>query len=165
MLDGESLGWERKRDIRVSRGDNSCGYRNECATRWLPNPDPANTSQIHYARAEVHELLNQTFVDVLRAKGVKDFKVALQVLLNAALPLVSLLFADLLAVLMLHVFVIESIFRIPGIGRLTLLAIDSRDLPVIMGITMVIVVVGIFGNLLQDLLAFVLDPRIRSGDE
>jgi peptide/nickel transport system permease protein len=122
-------------------------------------------NQIHYARAEVHEHLNATFVDVLRAKGVSKLRVAAHVLRNAALPLFSLFFADLLAVLMLHVFVIESIFRIPGIGRLTLLAIDTRDLPVIMGITMVIVFVGIFGNLLQDLLAFVLDPRIRTGSE
>lgn len=122
-------------------------------------------NQIHYARAEVHEHLNATFVDVLRAKGVSKLRVARHVLRNAALPLFSLLFADLLAVLMLHVFVIESVFGIPGIGRLTLLAIDTRDLPVIMGITMVVVFVGIFGNLLQDLLSFVLDPRIRSGSE
>lgn len=121
-------------------------------------------NQIHYARAEVHEHLNETFVDVLRAKGVSKLTVARHVLRNAALPLFSLLFADLLAVLMLHVFVIEVVFGLPGIGTLTLLAIEARDLPLIMGVTMVVVFVGIFGNLLQDLLAFVLDPRVRAGD-
>ena len=119
-------------------------------------------NQIHYSRAEVHEHLKANFVDVLRAKGVSKLQVARHVLRNAALPLFSLFFADLLAVLMLHVFVIETIFGISGIGRLTLLAVEARDLPLIMGVTMVVVFVGIFGNLLQDLLSFVLDPRIRT---
>lgn len=122
-------------------------------------------NQIHYARAEVHEHLNENFVEVLRAKGVSKFRVARHVLRNAALPLFSLFFADLLAVLMLHIFVLESIFQISGLGRLTLLAVDTRDMPLVLGVTMVVVIVGIAGNLLQDLLSFVLDPRIRSGTE
>ena len=122
-------------------------------------------NQIHYARAEIHEHLKANFVDVLRAKGVTDLRVARHVLRNAALPLFSVLFADLLAVLMLHVFVIETVFGIPGLGRLTLLAVDTRDLPLVMGVTMVVVFVGIFGTLLQDLLSFVLDPRVRTDSE
>lgn len=122
-------------------------------------------NHVHYARAEIHEHRNANFVEVLRAKGVTNYRVARHVLRNAALPLFSLVFADLLAVLMLHVFVIETIFSISGIGRLTLLAVGTRDMPVILGVTMVVVFVGIAGNLLQDLLAVFLDPRVKSGSD
>ncbi|MFB6153962.1 MAG: ABC transporter permease [Halodesulfurarchaeum sp.] len=121
-------------------------------------------NQIHYARAEIHEHLNERFVEVLRAKGLSNRRVAWQVLRNAAMPLTSVVFADLLAVLVLHVFVIEKIFSIPGLGRLLFLAVDTRDLPLITGVMMVVVFVGIFGTLLQDVVALLLDPRVRDSN-
>lgn len=120
-------------------------------------------NHVHYARAEVHEHLNANFVDVLRANGLSKLRVARHVIRNAALPLFSLVFSDLLAVLMLHIFVIETIFGISGLGRLTLLAVDTRDMPLVLGVTMVVVFVGILGTLIQDVLSFVLDPRTQTG--
>jgi len=118
-------------------------------------------SQIHYFRAEIHEYLNEKFVTVLRAKGVSRVRLAKHVLRNATVPLLSLLFSDLVAVLMLHVFIIEAVFGIPGIGDLTLLAVYERDMPLILGVAMVFAFAGIVGNLIQDLAYLVLDPRIE----
>lgn len=122
-------------------------------------------NHIHFARAEVHEQLNETFVDVLRAKGLSKLQVARQVLRNAALPLFAVVFADLFSVLILHIFVIETVFGISGLGRMAFLAIDTRDLPLILGFTMVAVIIGIFGNLFKDVLFLVADPRTDARTE
>ena len=82
---------------------------------------------------------------------------------NASIPLISLLFTETLALLALAVFVIEALFAIDGFGLLFYNAIWTRDLPVLMGGTMVIVTVGVAGNVLQDIAYSVLDPRVDTG--
>ncbi|WP_137283859.1 ABC transporter permease family protein [Halorussus salinisoli] len=63
----------------------------------------------------------------------------------------SLFFADLLGVLVVEIFVLEEVLYIEGIGNVGLTAIHHRDLPLILGVTMVIAFAGIVGNLIQDL--------------
>lgn len=116
--------------------------------------------QVRYARAESLEYINAEFVKLVRAKGASGWRVARHILRNAALPLLSLFFTDLLAVLVVNIYVIETVFGIPGLGTLSLEAIQNRDMPVILGTTMVIVLFGIVGNLVQDLAYVVLDPRV-----
>lgn len=119
-------------------------------------------SQLRYARAESREYVNTEFLKLIRAKGGSNWLVARHVLRNAALPLFSLFFADLLGVLVVEVFVLESIFSIEGIGRVGLTAIRDRDLPLILGVAMVFAFAGIVGNLIQDLAYLALDPRVDS---
>lgn len=116
--------------------------------------------QLRYARAESREYVNTEFVKLVRAKGASDRLVARHVLRNAALPLFSLFFADLLGVLVVEVFVLEQILGIPGIGKVGLFAIEQRDLALILGVAMVFAFAGIVGNLIQDLAYLVLDPRV-----
>jgi peptide/nickel transport system permease protein len=116
--------------------------------------------QFRYARAESLEHVGSEFVKLVRAKGAGPYRVARHVLRNAALPLVALFFSDLLAVLVLSVFVLEAVFGIHGFGEVFYTAIQKRDLPVIMGGTLVVAFVGIGGNFLQDVLYAVLDPRV-----
>lgn len=118
--------------------------------------------QLRYARAESREHIYREFVKLLRAKGATNWLVAQHILRNAAIPLLSLFFADLIGTLVVNVFVLESVLDIPGIGSLGLRAIQARDLPLILGIAMVIGFAGIVGNLLQDLAYLVLDPRVDS---
>lgn len=116
--------------------------------------------QLRYARAEAAEYVGTDLVKLVRAKGGDDRRVARHVLRNAALPLVSLFFTDMLAVLVVNIYVIEAVFGIPGLGQLSLLAINTRDLPLLVGTTTVVAVFGVGGNLLQDVAYLVLDPRV-----
>ena len=118
--------------------------------------------QLRYARAESREYVNTEFIKLIRAKGGSNWLVARHVLRNAALPLFSLFFADLLGVLVVEVFVLESILHIEGIGQVGLAAIHDRDLPLILGVAMVFAFAGIVGNLIQDLAYLALDPRVDS---
>lgn len=121
--------------------------------------------QARYARAEATEYVNAEFVKLLRAKGASGWDVARHLLRNAAVPLLSLFFADLLVIVALNIYVIEVVFEIPGLGQLSYQAIQDRDLPLILGTVMVLVFAGILGNLFQDVAYRVLDPRIQATDE
>ncbi|KZN26003.1 hypothetical protein A4G99_23585 [Haladaptatus sp. R4] len=118
--------------------------------------------QLRYARAESREYVYREFVKLLRAKGASNRRVARHILRNAAIPLLSLFFADLIGTLVVNVFVLESVTGVGGIGSLGLGAIQQRDLPLILGVAMVIAFVGILGNLFQDLAYVGLDPRVES---
>ena len=118
--------------------------------------------QLRYARAESREYVYREFVKLLRAKGASNRRVARHILRNAAIPLLSLFFADLIGTLVVNVFVLESVTGVGGIGSLGLGAIQQRDLPLILGVAMVIAFVGILGNLFQDIAYVGLDPRVES---
>lgn len=118
-------------------------------------------AQLRYVRAESREYLFSEFVTLLRAKGATDWVVARHLLRNAAIPLTSLFFAELLGVMVVNVFILERVLGIQGIGFMGLQAIQSQDLPVVMGIAVVIAIVGVVGNLLQDLIHMAVDPRLQ----
>lgn len=120
--------------------------------------------QLRYARAESMEYVNAEFVNALRAKGVSRLSVARHVLRNAAVPILSLFFTDMVAVLVVNIYVIEAVFGIDGLSALSLTAIHQRDLPLVLGTTMVIALVGIAANFLQDIAYAALDPRIGDGE-
>jgi peptide/nickel transport system permease protein len=121
-------------------------------------------TQLRYARAETLERLGTELVKVVRAKGYGDRGVARHVLRLTAPLLVSLFVVDLFGVVVVNVFVLEYVFDLPGFGNLTLRAIKGRDMPLLLGATMVIAFVGIAGNLLKDLATLALDPRIGDAD-
>lgn len=118
--------------------------------------------QLRYTRSESLEYIDSEFVKIARAKGAGPFRVARHVLSNAAIPLLSLFLTEMLSVLVLGILVIESVFSIDGFGSLILLAVGERDMPLILGVTMVVAFVGIVGNFLQDVAYTVLDPRVGS---
>lgn len=117
-------------------------------------------AQLRYVRSETRNYLREDFVKLVRSKGASKWRVTTHALRNAALPLVSLLFTELLGVLLVSVFVIEVALGLPGLGTLTYTALDQRDVPVVVVSVLLPVFVGVFGNFAQDLLYAVLDPRI-----
>lgn len=119
--------------------------------------------QLSYARSESLEQIGREYIRFLRAKGLGRLAVARRVLRNAAVPLVTLFFTDLLAIFVIAIYVIEFALDIPGIGRLTYDAAVERDMPLLLGATLVVVVAGVLGNLLQDLAYATLDPRTGEG--
>ncbi len=112
-------------------------------------------------RATMLEVLSQDYVRTAKAKGV-DQKTILFVhgLKNAAVPIVTIIglgFAGLIG----GAVVTESVFAIPGVGRLVVDAILRRDYPVIQGVVLMFSFVYVIVNLGVDLLYTVFDPRIR----
>lgn len=113
-------------------------------------------------RASLVEVLDQPHVRAARAKGLSERRVVLRHGVRVAImPLVTLLGVDLGALLGGAVLV-ETVFNIPGIGRLALDAIGRADLPVIQGTVLVAGAGVIVANLLVDVAHALLDPRIRA---
>jgi peptide/nickel transport system permease protein len=114
-----------------------------------------------YMRASAIESLTQDYIKVARSKGMPEYKIlARHVLRNSLLPIVTLLGLSL-PWLFTAGLVIEQIFNYPGTGLLFFTSAQSQDYPVELGITIVIAVTTVAGNLLADIAYAVLDPRIR----
>lgn len=120
--------------------------------------------QLVLVRSEVIENLNADFMKTLTASGAGLRDLARHALRNAAIPLVSAFFAEILTLLYLGIIVLEVVFGLPGFGAVTIVAIKNRDIALILGVTFVPLLVGIVGNFLQDLAYTVLDPRIDYED-
>lgn len=114
-----------------------------------------------YQRASMLEVLQMEYIKFARAKGMPErtviFKHALR---NALLPMITL-FGLTLPDLFGGAFIIETIFAWPGMGRLGVSAVFSRNYPVIMGLTTITAVLILLGNLLADIGYSLADPRIR----
>jgi peptide/nickel transport system permease protein len=112
-------------------------------------------------RASVLEVLNADYVRTARAKGLAELPVMLRhVLRNAAVPIVTVIGVGI-AVLIGGVVVTESVYSIPGLGRLTVDAVLARDYPTVQAVILLFSVVYVLINLLVDLSYTFLDPRIR----
>jgi peptide/nickel transport system permease protein len=112
-------------------------------------------------RAAVAEALTEDFVRTARAKGLPESRVLIRhALANAAVPIVTVIGIGL-ALLIGGVVVTESVFSIPGLGRLTVDAVLARDFPTIQGVILLFSVAYVLVNLLIDLSYLFLDPRIR----
>jgi peptide/nickel transport system permease protein len=112
-------------------------------------------------RTSVLEVLNEDYVRTARAKGLPELKVVLgHALRNAAVPIVTVIGVGI-ALLIGGVVVTESVFNIPGLGRLTVDAVLARDYPTVQAVILLFSVAYVLVNLAIDLLYTVLDPRIR----
>ncbi len=112
-------------------------------------------------RASVLEVLTEDYIRTAKAKGLGNTGLLLQhALRNAAVPIVTIIGIGI-ALLIGGVVVTESVFNIPGLGRLTIDAVLRRDYPIIQGVILVFSGVYVFVNLVIDILYTLLDPRIR----
>ena len=112
-------------------------------------------------RTSVLEVLNEDYIRTARAKGLPESKVVMKhALRNAAVPIVTII-GIAIGILISGVVVTESVFVIPGLGLLTLDAIQGRDYPTVQALIILFSVVYVLINLVIDLLYTLLDPRIR----
>jgi peptide/nickel transport system permease protein len=112
-------------------------------------------------RATMLEVLSQDYIRTARAKGLGQRAVLfIHALKNAAVPIVTVIGIGI-ALLIGGAVVTESVFVIPGLGRLTIDAILRRDYPVIQGVVLLFSFVYVLVNLAVDLVYTLLDPRIR----
>jgi peptide/nickel transport system permease protein len=112
-------------------------------------------------RASMLEVLAEDYIRTAMAKGVATVPMLLShALKNAAVPIVTVIGIGV-ALLISGVVITETVFNIPGVGRLVVDAISRRDYPIIQGVMIVFSAVYVLVNLAVDILYCVLDPRIR----
>ena len=112
-------------------------------------------------RSSMIDVMRTDYIRTARAKGLTRVRVVLgHALPNAILPIIAMIGIDI-GVFMGGIVVVESVFGWPGIGQLAWQAIQRVDIPIIMGVTLVSAVAIVLGNLLADLIAPLIDPRIK----
>ena len=114
-----------------------------------------------YMRSSMLDNLVQDYVRTARAKGVSTSGVLYRhVLRNALIPIVTLLGLSLPGIFS-GALITEAIFNYPGMGLLFWDSAQTRDYPVLLGVTVVVAVATVVGNLLADVFYAVVDPRVR----
>jgi peptide/nickel transport system permease protein len=112
-------------------------------------------------RSSMIDVLRQDFVRTARAKGLRPSAILfVHSLPNAILPIIALVGSDI-GYFMSQTVVVESVFGWPGIGQLAWQAIQRIDIPIIMGVTIVTACAVVLGNLVADIVAPWIDPRIK----
>jgi peptide/nickel transport system permease protein len=117
------------------------------------------------ARNESAEYINSDFMKTAKAKGVSPLRAyAYHVTRPTLVPLSTTLVSQLLAIFLGSSLLIEVIFGIPGIGRTTFRAIIAQDTNLVLGSTLIFTFIAVVGNLIEDLVFTMLDPRISYDD-
>ncbi|TIM95298.1 MAG: ABC transporter permease [Mesorhizobium sp.] len=112
-------------------------------------------------RSSMIDVLRQDYVRTARAKGLARRAILFRhALPNAILPVIAMIGIDI-GIFMGGIVVVESVFGWPGIGQLAWQAIQRVDIPIIMGVTLVSAFAIVLGNLLADVIAPIIDPRIK----
>jgi len=118
---------------------------------------------MRYTRSSMLDVIRQDYVRTARGKGLQNRLVLVRhALRNALIPVITLVGLQI-PFLLSGAIITEQIFNWPGMGRLTVEAINQRDYPTIMGLNLLIAVMVVIGNLLADIAYGVVDPRIRQG--
>ncbi len=116
-------------------------------------------------RSSLLEIMRHDYIRTARSKGLSERLVLrAHALKNALLPVVTIM-AIQISTLLSGSIVTESVFGIPGIGRLAISAINNRDMPLLQGTVMFGTLIVILGNVVADLLYATLDPRIKYGKD
>jgi len=118
-------------------------------------------SVTRYTRSSMLDVVRQDYMRTARAKGLSERVITYKHgLRNALLPVITLLGLQI-PTLLGGAIITEQVFSWPGMGLLTIEAINQRDYPVLMGITLLAAILVVLGGLLADALYSVVDPRIR----
>ncbi|AXR79942.1 ABC transporter permease [Natrarchaeobaculum sulfurireducens] len=116
-------------------------------------------------RSSMIDELSEDYIAFARAKGLEQRAVVVRhALLNASIPIVTVI-AFQFSTAFGGVVVLEEVFSWPGIGQLTLTAIENRDIPLLQGCIIVIAMIFMVSNFLADMFYAYVDPRIRYGGE
>lgn len=125
----------------------------------------AVASVMRYARAEALEYVDADFVKTAKSKGVSTRTiVAKHVFRPASIPLMTIFVGRLLGIVLAGSFLIEIVFNIPGIGLAGYHAILASDHDLVMATILIPTFLAVFGNLIEDIMYVILDPRIDYGD-
>ncbi len=114
-----------------------------------------------YARSALLDVIRQDYIRTARAKGLSERSVIFgHALKNALIPIITIIGMQI-GGLLTGSFLVETVFAIPGLGRLSILALSTRDYPLVQGTVLFTAVVYTLSNLIVDISYAFLDPRIR----
>jgi len=116
---------------------------------------------LRLTRASMLDVSREDYVRTARAKGIRPWQVVTRHIFRNALLAVVSAFGFTFAALLSEAVVTETVFALPGIGRLVVQSILNRDYPVIQGIVLVVVVIYLVTNLIVDISYRLLDPRVQ----
>jgi len=126
---------------------------------------PNSAILIKFLRGSLFQELQSSYVRTAKSKGAGNLTILRRhVLKNAVIPSVTM-FAMIIAEVFSGSIIIEQVFTIPGIGRLLIAAVSSRDYPLIQALMVYIAFIVVFANTLADIVIMILDPRIRTVKE
>lgn len=141
--------------------ENPLAWAGGLLAAWITLGLTNAASYTRYSRASMIESLGQDYVRTARSKGISERRVVYRHGVRAGLtPVVTIVGLDI-AYQLTNTLFTESIFGLPGLGRLTLNAFNTYDLPVLLGSVLVGSTVLVLMNLLIDILYTFLDPRVR----
>ncbi|HEV2283894.1 MAG TPA: ABC transporter permease [bacterium] len=143
-------GWRGLLDVRVLIPMTAIGFR------------PA-TTLARYLRTSLLEVLHQDYIRTARAKGLAGARVVLRHALRNALTPIATVSGILVADVVTGSFFVETITRVPGIGRYFVTATTGRDYPVLLALALLFAIIIITMNILVDLSYALLDPQVRYG--
>lgn len=154
------LGWFPVQGFRsISRGLDQFANRITLPTLTLTLLYVALIARI--TRTSMLEILNDDYIRTARAKGLPEHKVLLRhALRNCSVPIITIIGIGV-ALLISGVVVTETVFNLPGLGRLTVDAVLARDYPVIQAVILLSSLIYVLINLMIDIAYVLLDPRIR----
>lgn len=113
-------------------------------------------------RSSMLEVIRQDYIRTVRAKGQKEYKIIIShALRNALIPIVTVIGLQFGALLG-GAIMAETVFAIPGLGRLMIDAIKQRDYPIVQGVVLFVAVTFSLVNLLIDIIYAFIDPKIRA---
>jgi ABC-type dipeptide/oligopeptide/nickel transport system permease component len=126
---------------------------------------PNSAIVVKFLRGSLFQELNSDYVRTAKSKGAGRFYILRRhVLKNALVPAITIS-GMIIAEVFSGSIIIEQVFTIPGIGRLLVAAISSRDYPLIQALMVYIAFIVVFANTLADIVIMIIDPRIRASRE
>jgi peptide/nickel transport system permease protein len=129
---------------------------------WLVLAAASAAIYARYLRSSMIDVMSEDYIRTARAKGLPERRVVLGHGVRSAItPIVTLLGLDIGVLLAGNAILTETVFNIPGVGRLVYTGIQTSDLPVIQGVTLFGAFFIIIFNLIVDILYAYLDPRVR----
>jgi peptide/nickel transport system permease protein len=128
---------------------------------WLTLALISAAAYTRLSRTSMLEVLGEDYIRTARAKGLSEWRVVIVHALRSAMTPVLTQFGIDVAVVLGGAILTEQVFGLPGLGRVSVIAIQQQDLPIILGVVVVAAAAVILANIVVDMLYAVLDPRVR----
>jgi peptide/nickel transport system permease protein len=154
------LHWSRGGEY-INMKDDPIGWANKLFLAWVTLALLFAAGYARLTRATMLETVGEDYIRTARAKGLKERQVIGKHAMRAVLTPIVTIFGLDLGGLLGGAILTEVVFSLPGIGRLSFDSVNSKDLPIILGVTLFAAFFIIIANFAVDLLYAVIDPRVR----
>jgi len=145
----------------IQLADDPLGWAGKLFLAWVTLALLYAATYARLTRATMLETINEDYIRTARAKGLQERVVIAKHAMRSVLTPIVTVFGLDFGALLGGAILTESVFSLPGIGKLSIDAVNQKDLPIILGVTTFLAFFVIFANLIVDVLYTVIDPRVR----